>query len=84
MSALFGRGDRCPECGQRKKHWAGCSRGEHVAHAPADWDHESHCTVDECSRPATHRVLTGVVPQPPNEVTPVYELVCCLHAARVQ
>ena len=43
---------------------------------PCDWDHESHCTHDNCTQPASHRSFTGTT----RDGMPIYDLVCCTHA----
>lgn len=45
--------------------------------APCDWDHESYCCVDGCHNPATHELLDGMI-----DDHPLYEMVCCRHAAK--
>lgn len=46
---------------------------------PCDWDQESFCVESECSNPASHSLLTGMV-----DGRALYVLVCCAHAIRAE
>lgn len=50
---------------------------------PCDWDTLSYCSIDGCSRPATHGVLVSVVVDTDDDAESMYsmsEMVCCIHA----